>query len=125
MSGRARALSAGLLAVLVPAAAAHRLQTLEAIPAAFHGEWAADPAWCGSGDNDDRLIIGPQRWQTYESMGTVRTVVAAGPRRLVLVIDSEGEGERWQDTVLVHLDRRGRLHLPEAAVAPVRQRCGH
>lgn len=114
--------AAGLLALCTPLAA-QRLQILEAIPAAFHGEWAVDLRNCGTGDNDDRLLVGARHWQTYESMGQLRAAVAAGRREVALVLDSEGEGEHWQETVHLRLDWRGRLHLIGAAHAPLRRRC--
>src|SRR3546814_9422628 len=63
------------------------------IPAAFRGEWNAEPSACG-GATETRLRIEPDRLRFHESLGTVREVKIESDRAIEVTAAYEGAGER-------------------------------
>lgn len=95
-----------------------------AIPAAFFGEWNMEPAACGTGLNDSRLVIEPARIRFYESVGEIERVAADGADRIAITARMSGEGETWRDSYRFRIDGPNRL-VQEGPSGPptVRQRC--
>ena len=67
------------------------------IPTAFVGEWNANPAKCGTREDESFLKIEPHHVYFWESSGPVRAAVARG-RELALILELSGEGETWLST---------------------------
>ena len=65
------------------------------IPERFRGEWNRVAADCGTGRNDSRLRIEPERLRFYESSGEVVSVREEG-RTVTVRARFTGEGENWE-----------------------------
>lgn len=85
--------------------------TAETVPADFLGVWdhvegSCDPA------SDLRVEIRPDAMQFYESYGEITRIEIESPRAIVVSLEMEGEGEKWQMT------RRFTLSEDKATVTP-------
>ena len=86
---------------------------VEEIPQAFLGVWdhvegSCDPA------SDLRVEISPRSMQFYESHGEVAQVEVDSPRRIVVSLAMEGEGEKWQMARMFTLSDDGKTLTPES-----------
>jgi hypothetical protein len=89
-----------LVAASEPGAAA---QSVDSIASRFQGEWNANIADCGTGDNDSVLEIQANRISYWESEGLVKAVVVRGQYQLALIVEFTGEGETWLSTAQFEL----------------------
>lgn len=80
---------------------------LDAIPAAFVGEWNEKLEDCGTGMNDSRLRIEPRRISFYESDAEVVRIELHGARAVTVEASLAGEGETWTDKFRLVLSRSG------------------
>lgn len=78
-----------------PAASPSAGLAVATIPARFRGEWNRVAADCGTGRNDSRLRIEPERLRFYESSGEVVSVREDG-RTVTVRARFTGEGETWE-----------------------------
>jgi hypothetical protein len=67
------------------------VRQLDAVPAAFHGVWAATVADC-TPPAETRLEISATRVNFYESSGDVAQVEATGDNEILIVVPLSGEG---------------------------------
>ena len=73
-------------------------QVLTQFPAVFHGEWAERLETCGTGDNDDRLIISATEAQFYEANGTLVSGVWCSNDVLRTTLSMTEHEEEWTST---------------------------
>jgi len=97
------------------------------IPETFLGVWDYARGSCMP-SSDLRMEIEPQRITFYESVGEVTEVTPRGEDAVAVELDMEGEGENWENTLLLTLSDDGRTLTPsdggEAADDPLpRKRC--
>lgn len=94
-----------------------------AIPAAFHGTFAASPAAC-TGQDESRLIVADRALRFYESEARVTSVAIEGPRTVRVAADYRGEGESWNETRTLSLSPDGsRLTVTARGSQSERLRC--
>lgn len=77
------------------------------IPAAFVGEWNANPDACGTGLSDSSLRIEPELIHFYESTGNVKRVKIVNSRTITVDASYAGEGQQWDDSRTLVLSRSG------------------
>lgn len=82
-------------------------QSVDVFPETFHGEWAQYPIACGTGDNDDRLIITDRKARFYESEGQLISAVWLDDGQLKTVMTMDEQGDIWQDTSVWRLSPDG------------------
>lgn len=80
---------------------------LDAIPAAFVGEWNQKVEECGTGMNDSRLRIEPRKISFYESEAEVVRIDGRDARTVTVEASLAGEGETWTDKFRLVLSRSG------------------
>lgn len=97
------------------------------IPVAIRGRWGLVPADCTStrGDAKGLLTIDADRLRFYESVGTLDTIMDAGPTRVRALFDFEGEGMSWQREAVLDVQDEGatlirREYGEDAAPGPFR-----
>jgi hypothetical protein len=73
------------------------------LPAALRGRWGLVSDDCTStrGDAKGLLTITANQLEFYESVGTLDTIMDAGPNRVRATFDFEGEGMTWQREVVL------------------------
>ena len=73
------------------------------LPAALRGRWGLVSADCTStrGDAKGLLTITADQLEFYESVGTLDTIMDAGPNRVRATFDFQGEGMTWQREVVL------------------------
>ena len=95
------------------------------VPARFVGNWAGDPASCGSGADDLVLRVSPHRISFWESAGPIRAAVVRGDE-IALIAELSGEGETWLSAMKFEISPDGRM-LTDTVSIPgkevVRYRC--
>ena len=91
------------------------------IPQPYRGEWNSDPAACGTGNSDSRLVVGEDSLRFHESSGPVQSARMDG-NELVVVVRLTGEGETRDATYRVRLSADGNT-LTDAGSGLARQRC--
>ncbi|MDB5699207.1 MAG: hypothetical protein JWN69_2011 [Alphaproteobacteria bacterium] len=77
------------------------------IPAAFLGEWNADPKDCGTGLSDSRVQVEPRRVRFHESEAQVKRVTIHNPRSVTIEGPFQGEGEAWDGRLRMDLSASG------------------
>jgi uncharacterized membrane protein len=94
-----------------------------AIPAAFHGTYAASAEGCARGD-ETRMTVAAGELRFHESAGSVRSVAMEAPGRIRVAADFQGEGERWSADHRLILSADGsRLTVSGRGVELARVRC--
>lgn len=105
-------------------------QALPGIPQPFLGVWDYSDG-DGECDPGSELLmeIEAQRITFYESVGTVESVRPQGENAVSVELDMEGEGESWENTLMLSLsDNRATLRSEDAGGADAddaipRRRC--
>jgi len=92
-----------------------------AIPQRYQGEWNSDPAACGTGNDESRLVIGADTIRFHESSGPVQSARMDG-NELVVVARLTGEGETRDATYRFRISADGNT-LTDAGSGLARQRC--
>jgi len=92
-------------------------------PEAFRGEWNADPAACGGGGNDTRLVIDARRMQFYEGRAEILAVTPAGPDEAVFQMRLSSEGETADVAYRFRLSPDGGTLTDVGNGGLVRRRC--
>ena len=85
----------------------------EEIPQAFLGVWDYVEGNCDPA-SDLRVEISPRSMQFYESHGEVTRAEVDSPRRIVVSLAMEGEGEKWQMARMFTLSDDGKTLTPES-----------
>ena len=93
------------------------------IPEPWIGEWNSDLEDCGTGNNDSRLRIEPNRVLFYEGGGMVRGAFLHGPFEIVIVLDMSGEGETWIAAHHFIMSANGHHIMTDGDDPLVRYRC--
>ena len=95
------------------------------VPVRFVGNWAGDPASCGSDADDLVLRVSPHRISFWESAGPIRAAVARGDE-IALIAELSGEGKTWLSAIKFEISPDGRM-LTDTVSVPgkevVRYRC--
>lgn len=86
----------------------------DSIPEPFIGVWDYAEGRCMA-SSDLRMEIEPQRITFYESVGTVEEVTPRGEDEVAVALDMEGEGETWENTLLLTLSDDGEILTPQDA----------
>ncbi|MEE4537959.1 MAG: hypothetical protein V2J51_05650 [Erythrobacter sp.] len=84
---------------------------LSVIPGAFTGVWDASSGSCDPA-SDLRMEIGSQDIIFYEARGAVESVTARNEASVSIDLAMEGEGETWDDTLVLSLSEDGNLLTP-------------
>ncbi|MBB5687478.1 hypothetical protein [Sphingobium boeckii] len=79
----------------------------QSLPVAFLGEWNTNLQDCGTGRNESRLVIAPDKLQFYESDANVKSIKIHSSRSITIEASFSGEGELWNDTFEMVLSRSG------------------
>ncbi len=103
----------------------------DAIPPALHGRWAEDAADCEAGRAEAQglLVIGPERLEFYESVGTLGNIEQVGLSSLRARFAFTGEGVAWERRMALTVGDGGdtlvrREYGEDAAPGPFRyDRC--
>jgi hypothetical protein len=101
-------------------------ETLDAMPADFHGRWDFSEETCRDPASEMRLDIAADRITYYESAATPETITRTGPEALTVVHRFSGEGEEWRETLAYELDTDGErltVSTPDGSMS-IRMRCG-
>lgn len=108
-----------------PAAPSTPAAVAGVIPAAFHGEWTADLAACGTQNSDSRLRIGAAELTFYESGGEATRVIVNSANEVTVSASMNGEGETWTADYRFTLSEGGQTLSTALKGAPVmvRKRC--
>ena len=93
------------------------------IPEAWIGEWNSNLEDCGTGNNDSRLRIEPNRVLFYEGGGMVRGAFLHGPFEIVIVLDMSGEGQTWIAAHHLVMSANGQYIRTDGDEPLVRYRC--
>jgi len=91
----------------VTAASSAFVQVTQEVPSAFHGEWNARLADCGTGRNDSRLRIEARRLRFYESEGVVTRVEMRQPLEILVTLQLSAEGQQHPSTRRLRLSVDG------------------
>ena len=83
------------------------------MPNTFRGVWDYVDGTCNPA-SDLRLEIGADSIEFYESIGQISNIETRSPQQVVVTLDMEGEGERWEMTRMFTLDRNGERLTPSA-----------
>ncbi|MEW4449059.1 hypothetical protein [Qipengyuania sp. JC766] len=84
------------------APSADRTVRLTSIPAPFQGVWDHVEGPCAAA-SDLRLEIGARDIEFYESVGEVTEIRLSGDADLLVSLDMSGEGQTWDETLLLRL----------------------
>ena len=98
------------------------VETREAIPMQFQGEWDISLEGCGVPYSDGRLVIGLNRLEFYESSGAVLEVSVRGDREMTVTAEYSSEGEIFTATDPFRLSGDG-SSLTDLDAGFVRYRC--
>ena len=77
------------------------------IPAAFLGEWNASVGNCGTGLDESRVRVEPQRILFHESEAVAERVTIHDPRSITIEGPFQGEGESWNGRLRLDLSVSG------------------
>ncbi|MGB3710539.1 MAG: hypothetical protein WA985_02505 [Erythrobacter sp.] len=84
------------------------------IPRRFHGVWDYAQGTCDPA-SDLRVEIEDDRITFYESLGEVDEVTVRSASEVAVELDMEGEGESWENTLLLTLSDDGETLTPRNA----------
>ncbi|MGB3805843.1 MAG: hypothetical protein WA936_01450 [Erythrobacter sp.] len=84
------------------------------IPRRFQGVWDYAQGICDPA-SDLRVEIEDDRITFYESLGEVDEVTVRSPSEVAVELDMEGEGESWENTLLLTLSDDGETLTPRNA----------
>lgn len=90
----------------------------QVFPDAFQGRWAANTEVCAEEWDESRLVVTRYELQFYESSGKARSITRSGENEVVALLDFEGEGETWSDTLRLTLSPDAKMlvdHQPDGA----------
>lgn len=87
------------------------------IPAAMRGRWGMVAADCEPGRADAKglLVIGTNRLEFYESVGTLDSLEEQTPTRIRGDFDFTGEGMEWERDVTLEVQDGGRTLIRSEA----------
>jgi hypothetical protein len=77
------------------------------IPAAFLGEWNVSLQACGTGLDESRMRVEPQRVLFHESEAEAERVTIHDPRSITIEGPFQGEGESWNGHLRMDLSASG------------------
>jgi hypothetical protein len=77
------------------------------IPAAFVGEWNVGLQHCGTGLDESRVRVEPQRVLFHESEAVAKRVTVHDPRSITIEGPFQGEGESWEGRLRMDLSASG------------------
>ena len=72
---------------------------LDEIPEPFHGVWNSSREQCDAPYSDGRLTITADRYQFWETTGTVNTVTVTGELEITVTATKSSEGSSYEDTI--------------------------